>query len=137
MTSLKYPSEWKLSSLTTSSAQQASRPFFGGRRRALYPFVRRLIMDAYLRCSTTEFFKLFPPATIRLGLWIGNSSIRLGMIQRPHPALVRCPLRVGDIERRVYQLAASYGVQTGRPLSPHSTPTNTPGCTPPPTPRPR
>lgn len=133
MTSLRCPSEWKRHSLTASSRQRESRRRFAGLTRVLYPSVRVLCFAQMLYSNFDSLCLL----AIRLGLWIGNSSVRLGLMQHPHPALVRCPLRTEEIERRVYQLAASFGVQAGRPLSPHSTPLSTPGSSPPPTPRPR
>ncbi|XP_057367204.2 uncharacterized protein LOC130688248 [Daphnia carinata] len=74
-----------------------------------------------------------PLIPIRLCLWTGDSTIRLGLIQH-HQLLF--PVKADDVERRIHQLAAGLGVQNRRPLSPHSSPSSSPHrLTPPPTPR--
>lgn len=79
------------------------------------------------------------PTAIHLSLWIGGSTVRLGacyaLNDQYHRGFFGIVVRE-QIERRIYQLAAALGVQTGK-LSPHSTPgaTPTPG-TPPSTPFP-
>lgn len=111
-----------------------SLPIASNRKHFSYVFCFLSSSEDHLFITETITVKMITyHLAIRLCLWRGKSTVRLGLVQ--HHQLV-FPVKAADIERRIYQLAAGLGVQNRRPLSPHSSPSSSPyRLTPPPTPQ--